>query len=234
MQTNATFGSPDLVSPDKGVTTARRLVRRAARFLASMDNRGVTLVEFGFVGPMLMLLMMSIIDLGLMMTNQSLLDGAARDAARMIKTGQLTSTGTATSGCAAASDAVTTFQNCLCSGMSAVMTASSCQSKLIFDVETFPDFGSVAFPSCVRNSNDTLGSGAQCNFTNSTASQIVGVRVTYNYAFIVPWVGACLTPGGSCWTGSGSQNGTSNGTGTVALMSTVIMKNEPFPSSSSS
>ena len=48
-----------LPSPAR-LSAAVRLVRRGVRFIAEMDDRGATLVEFGFVGPMLFLMMMSL------------------------------------------------------------------------------------------------------------------------------------------------------------------------------
>ena len=97
------------------------------------------------IGPLFFLLMLTILDLGLMLANQSLLEGAARDAARLIRTGQVQ---TATS-------PITTFQNLLCSDMGPVMTTAQCTANIIFEVQTFTSFGSVSFTPCVRNNNDT-------------------------------------------------------------------------------
>jgi Flp pilus assembly protein TadG len=220
--------------PDRG---ARPALRRAAtvmrlqlqglshstgighvlKFVSNMDERGVTLVEFGFVAPMLLLLMASIVDLGIMLTTQSLLDGATRDAARMVRTGQVQIAGSP----------ITTFQNQLCSGMSPVMSTASCHAKLVFDVEKFDNFGEVAFTPCGRNANQP-GSVTACTFLAGDAGDIVGVQVTYIYSFIVPWVGSCLT-GGSCWMGIANSGDGRLGSNQVALISTVVMKNEPFP-----
>jgi len=169
------------------------------------------------VGPPFFLLLLTIIDLGLMLANQSLLEGAARDAARLIRTGQVQT----------ASSPITTFQNLLCSDMSPVMSATDCAADIIFEVQTFTSFGSVSFTPCVRNNNDTSGSGTQCAFTPGTGGQIVGVQATYNRPFIIPWVGGCLT-GGSCWAGLGTADGSNAGRGSVPLTSTVIFRNEPF------
>ncbi|HEX3862687.1 MAG TPA: TadE/TadG family type IV pilus assembly protein [Stellaceae bacterium] len=195
-------------------------VRRAANSVIHMDNRGATLIEFAIVAPMLLLLMTTIIDLGIMLTTQSLLDGAARDAARLIRTGQVSTSG----------NPISTFQTLLCSKLSPIMSTATCQSKVIFDVEVFPDFGDVSFKPCTLNNNQT-GTGTVCKFSSGGSTDIVGVQVTYNRTFIVPWVGACLT-GGSCWTGTGSAIGTKPGANSVPLVSTVVFKNEPFPASS--
>lgn len=183
-----------------------------------MSERGEVLIEFAMVAPLLFLLLLTIIDLGLMLTTQSLLDGAARDAARLIRTGQVQTT----------ASPIATFQNLLCADMSPIMSTATCQSQVIFEVQVFSDFGAVSFTPCTR-SEDESGSGTACSFAPGIASQIVGVRVTYNRPFIIPWVGACLT-GGSCWFGLGTVGGTSTGTNVAPLTSTVVFRNEPFPS----
>ena len=81
-----------------------KIFRRLAR-----NSIGAVAIEMAVIGPLFFLLMLTILDLGLMLANQSLLDGAARDAARLIRTGQVQ---TATS-------PITTFQNLLCSDMGA-------------------------------------------------------------------------------------------------------------------
>jgi Flp pilus assembly protein TadG len=188
-----------------------RIFRRLAR-----DSIGAIALEMALIGPLFFLLMLTIVDLGLMLANQSLLEGAARDAARLIRTGQVQ---TATS-------PITTFQNLLCSDMSSMMTTAQCTANIIFEVQTFTSFGSVSFTPCVRNNNDTTGTGTACSFTAGSGGDIVGVKASYNRPFFVAWVGACLS-GGSCWTG-GTTGGSNPGTGSVSLVSTVIFRNEPF------
>jgi Flp pilus assembly protein TadG len=188
-----------------------RIFRRFAR-----DQKGTLAVEMAFVGPPFLLLMLGIIELGLTLTTQMVLDGAARDAARLIRTGQVQSQG----------DPIGTFQNLLCSDMSTLMTVSDCNSKIIFEVQVYASFGSVSFTPCTRN-NNTTGTGTACSFTPGTGGQIIGVQASYPRPFIIPWVGGCLS-GGSCWAGPGTTYGTNSGTGTAVLTSTVIFQNEPF------
>jgi Flp pilus assembly protein TadG len=184
-----------------------------------MDDRGSLIIEFAMVTPMLFVLLLTIVDLGFMLLTQSVLDGAARDAARLIRTGQVQTSGSP----------ISTFQNLLCSDLSSVMSTGTCTSSVIFDVQVFSNYSSVAFPACTLNNNQT-GAGTVCNFSAGTGTQIVGVQVTYNYPFMVPWVGSCLS-GGTCWLGMATANGSSAGTGTAPLISTVVFQNEPFPSS---
>jgi Flp pilus assembly protein TadG len=203
------------LEPPRG---GRRLVTRRRRLFSRLDNSGATFIEFAIVGPPLLLLMLTILDLGIMLTTQSLLDGAARDAARLIRTGQVQSQG----------NAKAAFQNLLCSDMSPVMSVATCQSEVVFEVQVFSNFGSVSFTPCTQDTDSSQG--GYCGFSAGIADQIVGVQVTYNRPFIVPWVGACLS-GGSCWFGLGTTNGSNPGTDSVPLVSTVIFQNEPFPSS---
>jgi Flp pilus assembly protein TadG len=188
-----------------------RIFRHIAR-----DAKGALAVEFALIAPMFLLLLLVIVELCLTLTTQSLLDGATRDAARLIRTGQVQSQGSP----------ITTFQTLLCSNMAPLMSVATCDSNVIFEVQTFGTFGSVSFTPCTFNNNQ-VGVGTQCSFSPGVASQIVGVRATYTRSFIVPWVGACLS-GGSCWTGPTSTGGSNPGTGGITLTSTVIFQNEPF------
>jgi Flp pilus assembly protein TadG len=180
------------------------------------DPDGTTAVEMAFVGPPFLLLLLVIFELGLTVTTQSLLDGAARDASRLIRTGQVQSQ----------NSPITVFQNLLCSEMSSVMTVSNCTSNILFEVQVFSSFGSVSFTPGTLNANQT-GNGTACQFSPGSGGQIVGVQVSYARPFIIPWVGACLS-GGSCWAGPGTAGGSNPGTGSVTLTSTVIFQNEPF------
>jgi Flp pilus assembly protein TadG len=188
-----------------------RLLQRIAR-----EQKGITAVEFAFVGPPFLLLLAAIFELGLTLTTQSVLDGAARDAARLIRTGQVQSQGSP----------ITVFQSLLCSEVSSLISASDCANKMIYEVQVFSSFGSVSFTPCAQTASQT-GTGTVCSFTPGTGSNIVGVQVSYPRPFIIPWVGACLS-GGSCWAGVGTARGSNPGTGSVTLTSTVIFQNEPF------
>lgn len=173
-------------------------------------------MEFAIVAPPLILLLLTILDLGVLLTTQSVLDGAARDAARLIRTGQLQTQGSP----------ITTFQTQLCSEVTPLITSATCQSSVYLQVSTFPNFGGVGFNSCNQNANQT-GSGTACTFSPGSGGQIMAVRATYNYPLMVAWVSGCLT-GGSCWFGIGTRPGSSAGTNTVPLISTVVFQNEPF------
>lgn len=214
---------------------AERLARRCGFARFARNQRGETMLEFAFVAPMLILLMLTIVDLGIMLTSQSVLNGATQNAARLIRTGQIEATSVS---CQGASTSIGQFQCALCTQMASVMSYSSCTSQVLFEVNSYNSctgtcptgsgFGAVSFSACTQNANST-GNGTACNFTPGSGTQIVGVRVVYNRSFIVPWVGQCLTLG-ACWFGTGTR--ASSGTPTaVPLTSTAVFQNEPFPSS---
>src|SRR5580704_17162023 len=91
------------------------------------NQEGITAIEFAFVGPPFLLLLAAIFEVGLTLTTQSLLDGAARDAARLIRTGQAQSQGSP----------ITAFQSLLCSEVSSLISASDCATKIVFEVQVF-------------------------------------------------------------------------------------------------
>jgi Flp pilus assembly protein TadG len=179
------------------------------------EQRGTTALEMAFVGPAFLLILLAILDVSLLVATQSMMNGAARDAGRLIRTGQAQNT----------ASAIATFQNQLCSELSALVPTATCQSNVLFQVQVFGTFGAVSFAPCNYNNNQP-GSGTACQFTPGNGGQIVGVQASYARPFLVPWVGACLS-GGACWTGIGTSQG-SAGTGSVNLIATVVFQNEPF------
>ncbi|HUC66433.1 MAG TPA: TadE/TadG family type IV pilus assembly protein [Stellaceae bacterium] len=183
-----------------------RIFRRFGR-----DERGTTLIEFALVGPMFIFLLLAIIEIGLTMLTQFVLDGAARSAARLVRTGQVQAGG-----------GITTFQNQLCSQVEVLLP--SC-SGVLFEVQQFSNFASINFSPCTSNANATPP--GNCPFVPGTGGQVVGVRVSYPRPYIVPWVGECLTTG-KCWLGLGTSAPAASGTYTTNLLSTVVFQNEPF------
>ena len=178
----------------------RKLLRRLMR-----NERGAVAVEMAIIGPPFLLTLLSIIELGLILTTQALLDGAARDAARLVRTGQVS----------AAGNTIGTFQTLLCSDMSMLLSTAVCTNNVLIDVVSNPNatnFGALAFASC--GSNAGSGGPNPCPFSAGNPGDIVAVQVSYNRPFIVPWVGGLLS------IASDSQH--------TLLQSTVVFRNEPF------
>ena len=178
----------------------RRLLRRLFR-----NERGAVAVEMAIIGPPFLLTLLSIIELGLILTTQALLDGATRDAARLIRTGQVN----------AAGNTIGTFQTLLCSDMSMLLGNPECTNSVIVDVISNPNaanFAGLTFAAC--SSNAGSGGPQPCPFNAGNAGDIVAVQVSYNRPFIIPWVGNMLS------LASDSQH--------TLLQSTVVFRNEPF------
>lgn len=178
----------------------RRLLRRLIR-----NERGAVAVEMAIIGPPFLLTLLSIIELGLILTTQGLLDGATRDAARLIRTGQVN----------AAGNTIGTFQTLLCQDMSMLLDNTTCTNNVLIDVISNPnatDFAALAFAPCTSNAGS--GGSNPCPFNGGNAGDIVAVQVSYERPFIIPWVGSMLS------LASDSQH--------TLLQSTVVFRNEPF------
>ena len=179
------------------------------RFLRDLlsDQSGVAAVEWAFVGPMFLFLLLALIDLGICFTTQATMDGAARDAARLIRTGQVNEAG----------NTLSTFQDQLCSELTMFMSTASCQTSVAIDVVTASgttNFASLpAFTDCIMSTATPPPVNA-CPFNPGAANDLVGVQVTYKRAFLVPWVGTLL--------------GNSGDRQHIKLQSTVVFRNEPF------
>ena len=72
-----------------------RLFGAIRRWLAALDARGTAAVEFALVGGAFMLMLPASFEFGYMPFVQSVLDNAARDAARLIRTGEAQTSGNA-------------------------------------------------------------------------------------------------------------------------------------------
>jgi Flp pilus assembly protein TadG len=178
----------------------RRLLRRLIR-----NERGAVAVEMAIIGPPFLLTLLSIIELGLILTTQALLDGATRDSARLVRTGQVN----------AAGNTIGTFQTLLCNDMSMLLSSSTCTSNVLIEVTSSPNatnFGGLTFAACTSNAGS--GGPNPCPFSAGNAGDIVAVRVSYERPFIIPWVGNMLS------LASDSQH--------TLLQSTVVFRNEPF------
>jgi Flp pilus assembly protein TadG len=136
------------------------------------DTRGAAFVEFAIVGPTFLLLLLAIIENGLILFTQSMLDNATRDAARMLLTGQGNS-----------------FSSKLCGDLSSIMSCNNLQYR----VQAGGSFGGLA---AAYNGSLTGFQAYPTAPTTGSASQYVLVQVAYNRTFLIPWVGKYLGTGG--------------------------------------
>jgi Flp pilus assembly protein TadG len=175
-----------------------RLVGRIKRWLAAIDAHGAAAVEFALVGSAFMIMLLASFEFGYMLFVQSVLDNAARDAARLVRTGQVQSSGNPTS----------TFQTLLCNEVGSLIGCGN----IIYAAQVFNDWSSAQTAMNTPVTRDKNGNAVLPPFNAGTAGQIMVVTVTYNYPFFTPWIGGLV--------GGGNNS--------ALLMSTVVFQNEPY------
>jgi Flp pilus assembly protein TadG len=143
------------------------------RFLR--NDRAAAALEFAIGGSIFILLICMIIEVDLIIFTQSVLDNAARDAARLIRTGQIQNAG----------GSVTPFTNRLCTDVGSLIPCS----KIQYNVQSASQFSSLNATVKINGS----GQMKNTQFTPGTAGQDVLVQVGYYRKTIVPWLQTYLT-----------------------------------------
>lgn len=147
---------------------------RAAR-LKGRSRSGSAAIEFGFVAPIFFLFLMGTIETGIMYLSDFVLQNATSDAARQIRTGQVT----------ASSTTQAQFRTLVCNEISPLL---QCDSNLQIDVQTYPSF------TQANITNPLTGTGALdptlSNWSPGTVCSIVLVRAFYTWNVVTP----LLTP----------------------------------------
>jgi Flp pilus assembly protein TadG len=171
---------------------------RIRRWLQRIDNAGNAAIEFAIIGSTFLMMVLASFEFGYMLFVQSILDNAARDAARLIRTGQVQVT----------ANPNTTFQNLLCAD---VGTLIGC-GNLLYQAQIFNNWNSAQTAMNTPPPRDKNGNYVSAGFNAGVPGQIMVVTVTYNYPFFTPWIGGLV--GGS--------------TNSAFLMATVVFQNEPY------
>nr|WP_321985773.1 TadE/TadG family type IV pilus assembly protein [uncultured Lichenicoccus sp.] len=128
-------------------------------------RRGATALEFAIVGPVMLTLIFAIVEDGLMLFAQSVLDNATRDASRQIMIGNITT--------------ASGFQTQLCSDVTSFFDCT----KLQFNVQS----SAGGFPAVIVTSS--LASVlSTANFSSGSGGQYVFVEVAYNRPYMFPWI----------------------------------------------
>lgn len=159
---------PDMASA--AATTARGWRGGPGSLVRS--QRGTTALEFALVGPLLLMLAFIIIENGLMLFAQALLDNATVAAARQIQIGAITSTAA--------------FRTAICSNMSTFLNCTNLQFYVASSSSSFP---AIVSPSAT-------GTFTSTSFSTGNGGDYVLAEVAYNRAFVAPWV---IKLGGPDW-----------------------------------
>jgi len=178
-------------------------MRRIAQRMRANARSGSSAIEFAFVAPVFFLFLCGIIEIGVIFYGQSTLFYATADAARMVRTGQLTGTVTATQ-----------LKTQICNRIGGLISTAQCNASLQVDMRSFTGFGSANYPT-MTNANGTLNTGAMT--TQSVAAcRIVLVRAFYPWAIMTPLMKPLLR--------TASDN-------THLLYAAVAFRNEPYSNS---
>ena len=166
------------------------------RFLRSRS--GVTMVEFAIVGPLFLLLTFAIIDSGLVVFTQSILDNATREAARQIRIGQVQMTGD-TSGNGL-------FKRTLCKNLGGFIPCAS----IVWRVQSVSSTGSFSSLNSGVTFDDS-GHMLNTGFSPGESQSFVLVQVGYTQPYIMPLITRIA-----------------GATGNLLLVSSVAFQNEHY------
>lgn len=190
-----------------GITGARKR-SLALRLFANKD--GTAAIEFAIVAPVFLGIMFSLFEIGWYFYANSIVDASVSDAARLIETGQIQkSTGTD-------AQKKQAMFNAVCNVMKEF---GDCSTRLTVDVQTYPDFASLA----AANDPATCADAPQSQrdaipFSPGTELEIVRVRICFIYTTINPAIGV---------------NVSEPGTNKRRLISQAVFRSEPFISNGS-
>ncbi len=160
-------------------TPHTRPQRRIADLIA--DRRGINALEFAMVGPIFMLFIGMIFDVGILLYQQAMLDNANFRAARLIRTGQIQLAG----------GSVTPFTTQLCTDLTNIVDACT---NIQYKVVSAASFATLSTTIGTDGHGNLTG---KTTFTPGTTGQDVVSQVAWNRPYIIPWVGTWVNPGGS-------------------------------------
>jgi len=171
---------------------------RTAR--SKRKREGAAAVEFAMVAIPFFLMIFSILELGVVFVLDSVLETAAMESGRLIRTGQANEQNFDKD----------KFKTQVCNKM--VVFKSDCASRMTVDVRVIPKFSAPNAPDPVTNNamdpNKTIYNGGQ-------AGSLILVRVWYTHPLVTPLL---------------SQAVSRVGPGKVLLSATTAFRNEPWQS----
>ena len=159
--------------PSRSPRCRREAPQRRPGHLARLFHScsGVTLVEFALVAPLFLLLVFAIIDNGLVLLTQSILDNATREAARQIRLGQVQSTGD--------KDGSGLFKATLCKNFDNFIPCNGVQ----WNVQSGDSFATLRPVGA-----DSDGRMARTGFSPGSPQSFVLVQVGYTRRSIMPFL----------------------------------------------
>jgi Flp pilus assembly protein TadG len=214
MSKAALSGLPRATAPKKYINFGRRFVARFCHARRKETSRarvtvkslvrlwsedsGVAALEYVIVFPLLLAVVIGTFQFGLMFTRQSLMDNAARDAARLIRIGTLTGASSTYS-----SNLVTAVCNDLTvSGYSLVPSCTT-------NIQIYVAAASSGAPAGVGFTTLAVATVSSGVMTQTKASLSPKYDVILQVGYNMPWVASFLS-------------------GTAMLVSTLAFQTEPY------
>ncbi len=140
---------------------------------------GVTAIEFSMLLAPFMMLTLGIIEIAMMFTSASLLEGATNSAARLIRTGQMQQ---------AAGSPESVFRDALCNYATVFIDCNDVVIE-VQQLASFNDFGSMG--AQLDADGDVVSRGVDPGGANDR----VLIRTAYRYEMMTPIVGDLITGG---------------------------------------
>lgn len=174
------------------------------------DKRGIAAVEFALIAMPFFFLIFSLLEVCVIFIMSSILEHAASEASRQIRTGQIQTAGHADSATAKAA-----FLTDVCAELYGLMSCNN--GKLMIDVQKFDSFDSTSGQSLSFDGSTSDLDDSGFGFDTGAQNEIVVIRVFYEWDLIIPIMSAPLD--------------NMNGSNRRLLQATVAFRNEPFGSS---
>lgn len=173
--------------------------RRRSEGRRGAPREGAAAVEFAMIAFPFFFMMFSILEIGLIFVTDSMLDNAAMETGRLVRTGQ------------AVESALTAdeFKSRLCDRMS--LLTADCNARATIDVRPLPQFRGASPP-------DPLAGGeafdpSELGYDPGGPGNVMLVRVWYRQPLFTPFLAQALSRLDD---------------GTTVLMATVAFRNEPY------
>lgn len=167
------------------------------------NARGVTAVEFAMVAPVFFMALGAVIEVGIMLFTEYVLQASVQEAARKIRTGQAQ-----TAGMSAAD-----FKTEICHLASAVMDCSASVNVYVKSAATFSAL-KTAVPSYLNVGNAYGGSPSATSYDCGGPSKPVAIIATYDWNIVMPFM---------------SPFGNVDGNSKRRIAGFAMFQNEPFP-----
>lgn len=187
--------------------------KRLRRFAKKDD--GVTAVEFAFVAPVFFYALCTIIETGLMLFAEYVIQTSVQDAARLVRTGQAQ-----TAGMNAAA-----FKAAICDTANIVIDCDGAVTVYLNRAGSFAALkATVPSPTAVGPTYGGGGPAAAASFQCGAPSEAVALIATYDWDFTFPLFNLFGNVEGGM-----AMFGNVNGGQARRLSGIAMFRNEPFP-----